>query len=270
MEINVYETLLTRREGTLAHVTLNRPEVRNAFNDTLVTELTQVLEAIEHEDGIHALLLTGSGSSFCAGADTHWMRGMASASKLDNKEDALRLARLMRSLNFMSKPTIARVNGATYGGGIGLVACCDIAIGNEEAKFSLSEVKLGLVPATIAPYVVGAIGLRRARRLFVTGEVFDARHAAHIGLLHEVVPAAQLDEAVAGVVRSLERTGPLARREAKRLALRMGGMDEREAARVDAHNAELIARLRVSEEGQEGLGAFLDKRTPSWVEDSDA
>jgi methylglutaconyl-CoA hydratase len=264
-ETVVYETLLTRREGSLAHITLNRPELHNAFNDTLVAELTHVLEAVEHEDSIHAVLLTGAGKSFCAGADTRWMRGMAASSKLENKEDALRLARLMRVLNFLSKPTIARVNGATYGGGIGLVSCCDIAIGSADASFALSEVKLGLVPATIAPYVVAAIGLRHARRLFVSGEVFDADHAAKIGLLHEVVAADQLDATIDGVIKALDRTGPLARREAKRLALHMGDMERTSASRMDAHNAELIARLRISKEGQEGLGAFLDKRAPEWM-----
>jgi methylglutaconyl-CoA hydratase len=265
----VYENILTERKGALAQITLNRPKLHNAFNDTLVAELTSALEVAEQDESIHAVLLTGAGKSFCAGADTNWMRGMAGASKLANKEDSLRLARLMRFLNFMSKPTIARVNGAAYGGGIGLIACCDIAIGTHEGKFALSEVKLGLVPATIAPYVVAAIGLRNARRLFVTGEVFDADRAASIGLLHEAVPADQLDATVAAIVKMLERTAPLARRDAKRLALRVAGMDEREAARQDALNAELIARLRVGEEGQEGLTAFLEKRKPNWIADKD-
>ena len=263
----MYQNLLTARRGCVAEITLNRPKLHNAFNDVLVAELTSALEAIEQDSNIHTLVLAGSGSSFCAGADTHWMRGMAQASKLDNKDDSLRLARLMRLLNFLSKPTIARIHGAVYGGGIGLVACCDIAIGADDSKFSLSEVKLGLVPAVISPYVIGAIGLRQARRLFVTGEVFDAAHAARIGLLHASVPADQLDNAVQCAVDTIEKTGPLARREAKRLALRVAGMDERVAVRVDTENAELIARLRVSEEGQEGLTAFLEKRPPNWITD---
>jgi methylglutaconyl-CoA hydratase len=262
----VYQTILTERRGAIAEITLNRPQLHNAFNEVLVAELSSALEAVEHDDAIHALVLTGAGASFCAGTDTHWMRGMAAASKLENKEDSLRLARLMRVLNFLSKPTVARVNGACYGGGVGLVACCDIAIGSADARFALSEVKLGLVPATISPYVIAAIGLRQARRLFVTGEVFDAAHAASIGLLHEVAAPEQLDASVGRVLDTIERTGPLARREAKRLALRVAGMDERGATHLDALNAELIARLRVSEEGQEGLGAFLDKRKPGWIE----
>jgi methylglutaconyl-CoA hydratase len=265
----VYETILAARRGAIAEITLNRPQLHNAFNDTLVAELASALEAAEHDASIHALVLTGSGASFCAGADTHWMRGMAKASKLDNREDSLRLARLMRLLNFLSKPTVARVNGAAYGGGLGLIACCDIAIGVDDAKFSLSEVKLGLVPAVISPYVIGAIGLRQSRRLFVTGEVFDAAHAVRIGLLHEAVPADRLDASVRDALDALDRTGPLARREAKRLVLRVAGMTERAAAKVDADNAELIARLRVAEEGQEGLAAFLEKRAPHWIDTAD-
>lgn len=263
----MYETILAERKGSIAEITLNRPKLHNAFNDVLVAELTSVLEAVEQDASIHAMVLAGSGSSFCAGADTHWMRGMADARKLENKEDSLRLARLMRLLNFLTKPTIARIHGAVYGGGVGLVACCDIAIGADDSRFSLSEVKLGLVPATISPYVIAAIGLRQARRLFVTGEVFNAEHAMRIGLLHEAVPAAKLDEAVTHIVDTIEKTGPMARREAKRLALRVAGMDERAAIRVDTDNAEIIARLRVSAEGQEGLSAFLDKRKPNWIDD---
>jgi methylglutaconyl-CoA hydratase len=261
----VYETILTSRRGAIAEITLNRPKLHNAFNDTLVAELASALDAVEHDDSLHAVVLTGSGSSFCAGADTHWMRGMAQASKLDNKDDSLRLARLMRLLNFLSKPTVARVNGSAYGGGLGLIACCDIAVGTQGSKFALSEVKLGLVPAVISPYVIGAIGLRHARRLFVTGETFDADRAVQLGLLHEAVPAGQLDDAIGRVLDALNQAGPMARRDAKRLALRVGGMDEYAATRTDARNAELIARLRVEAEGQEGLCAFLEKRKPNWV-----
>lgn len=264
------ETLKIERHGHLAEITLNRPEIHNAFNDVLVSELTQVLELAEQKPEIHAVMLTGAGPSFCAGADTNWMRDMVKASKLENKEDSLRTARLMRVLNFLSKPTIARVNGPAYGGGVGLIACCDVAIGVDNACFSLSEVKLGLVPAVISPYVVDAIGLRRARRLFVTGEVFDARHAATIGLLHEAVPADALDQTVAGIVANMEKTAPYARREAKRLAMRVAGRDERAQTKIDTENADLIARMRVAEEGQEGLSAFLEKRSPNWVAAAEA
>ena len=166
-----------------------------------------------------------------------------------------------------SKPAIARVNGAAYGGGVGLVACCDIAIGVDSAKFSLSEVKLGLVPAVISPYVIAAIGLRHARRLFVSGEVFDAATALRINLLHESVAADQLDDAVQRAVHFLGKGGPLAQSEAKQLALRSAGMTRESAEHTDVENARLIAQLRVSAEGQGGIAAFLDKRAPDWVKE---
>ena len=260
------QTILLERAGAVATLTLNRPQVHNAFDDALIAETTAALESLASDAGLRALMLTGSGATFSAGADLNWMRRMAKASIEENRDDALRLARLLRILQFFPKPTIARVNGSAYGGGVGLIACCDIAIGVEGAKFALSEVKLGLVPATIAPYVVQAIGGHQARRLFVSAEIFDATEAARIGLLHRCVAADQLDEAVERQLHFLAKGGPVAQHEAKHLALRTSGMTAETAERVDAENAELIARLRVSAEGQEGLGAFLDKRAPEWVE----
>ncbi|WP_424683872.1 enoyl-CoA hydratase/isomerase family protein [Frateuria sp. YIM B11624] len=257
--------ILATDRGAVRQIALNRPDVHNAFDDGLIAELTAALVEAGRDDAVRAVVLTGTGASFSAGADLHWMRGMAAASEEDNREDSLRLAALVRTLQFCPKPTVARVNGAAYGGGVGLVAACDIAIGADGAKFGLTEVKLGLVPAVISPYVVAAIGVRQARRLFLTGEVFDAAEACRIGLLHRVVPAEALDEAVEFTLKLLAKAGPQAQREAKQLALRMGGIDERDAGRIDAQNAELIARLRVSAEGQEGLGAFLDKRAPAWT-----
>ena len=257
--------ILATDRGAVRQIALNRPDVHNAFDDGLIAELTAALVEAGRDDAVRAVVLTGTGASFSAGADLHWMRGMAAASEEDNREDSLRLAALVRTLQFCPKPTLARVNGAAYGGGVGLVAACDIAIGAEGAKFGLTEVKLGLVPAVISPYVVAAIGVRQARRLFLTGEVFDAAEACRIGLLHRVVPAEALDEAEEFTLKLLAKAGPQAQREAKQLALRMGGIDERDAGRIDAQNAELIARLRVSAEGQEGLGAFLDKRAPAWT-----
>lgn len=245
-------------------IALNRPQVHNAFDDELIAELTAALEKAGAEASVRAVVLTGEGASFSAGADLNWMRGMASASEAANRDDSLRLAKLMRTLQYLPKPTVARVNGAAYGGGVGLVACCDIAIGVDSARFGLTEVKLGLVPAVISPYVINAIGLRHARRLFVTGELFDATTALQIGLLHQCVAADQLDDAVQASLHLLSKAGPLAQTEAKQLALRMAGADEAEAERIDRENAALIARLRVSPEGQEGLGAFLGKRTPAW------
>ncbi len=258
------ETIQIQRHGTCATLVLNRPQVHNAFDDTLIAETTAALESLAADATLRALVLTGAGPTFSAGADLNWMRRMVQASADENREDALRLAKLLRLIQFFPKPTLARVNGSAYGGGVGLVACCDIAVGVEGAKFALSEVKLGLVPATIAPYVVQAIGARQARRLFVSAEIFDATEAARIGLLHQCVPAGQLDEAVDRQLHFLAKGGPIAQHEAKQLALRTAGMTSGSAERIDAENAALIARLRVSPEGQQGLSAFLEKRPPSW------
>ena len=252
-------------QDRVRRIALNRPEVHNAFDDALIAELTAAIDDASRDESVRAVVLTGEGESFSAGADLNWMRSMARASEQENRDDSSRLARLMRRLQFCPKPTIARVNGAAFGGGVGLIACCDIAIGVEGAKFGLTEVKLGLVPAVISPYVIAAIGLRQARRLFLTGEVFDADTAARIGLLHQSVPRDQLDAAVDGALKLLGKAGPLAQGEAKQLALRMGGNTVAAAEAIDRENAALIARLRVSTEGQEGLGAFLDKRAPTWV-----
>lgn len=251
-------------QDRVRRIALNRPEVHNAFDDALIAELTAAIDGAGRDENVRAVVLTGEGESFSAGADLNWMRSMAQAGERENREDSLRLARLMRRLQFCPKPTIARVDGAAFGGGVGLIACCDIAIGVDGAKFGLTEVKLGLVPAVISPYVIAAIGLRQARRLFLTGEFFDAAAAARIGLLHEAVPREQLDDAVQRVLGFLAKAGPVAQAEAKRLALGMAGLDEAGAERIDEENAALIARLRVSTEGQEGLGAFLGKRAAAW------
>ena len=259
------DSVLHERRGSATWLTLDRPRVHNAFDDGLVATLTEALQQADADPAVRVVILSGTGSCFSAGADLNWMRGMAGASEQENLEDSLRLASLMRTLQFLSKPTIARVNGSAYGGGVGLVACCDIAIGVDSAKFALSEVKLGLVPAVISPYVVAAIGVREARRLFITGEVFDAATAARIGLLHQALPADDLDESIERQLHLLAKAGPQAQREAKQLAMRMAGSDAASAEKIDAHNAALIARLRVSDEGQQGLGAFLDKCAPPWA-----
>jgi methylglutaconyl-CoA hydratase len=251
--------------GGVARLALARPGVHNAFDDALIAELTDALEQLDADDRVRAVVLTGEGSTFSAGADLGWMRRMAQASEAENREDSLKLAKLMRTLNFLSKPTIARVNGSAYGGGVGLIACCDYAIGAEGAKFSLSEVKLGLVPAVISPYVTAAIGPRHARRLFTGAEVIEAPEAMAIGLLHTLAPIAELDAVVDRALHFWAKGGPVAQKEAKQLALRMGGMTRESAERLDTQNAALIARLRVSPEGQEGLTAFLDKRPPNWI-----
>lgn len=248
----------------VARIALNRPDVHNAFDDELILELTDTLQKFDADAEIRAVMLTGNGPSFSAGADLNWMRRMASASEADNRADSERLATLMRTLNFLSKPTIARVNGAAYGGGVGLIACCDIVIAVDSAKFALTEVKLGLVPAVISPYVIAAIGAREARRLFVTGEAFDAAEARRIGLVHDVAASADFDAHVNIAVSHLAKGGPVAQTEAKRLALRMANATLHSAQSIDVENAALIAKLRVSAEGQEGIGAFLGKRKPNW------
>jgi methylglutaconyl-CoA hydratase len=259
-----WQTLDIARTGAVARIEMQRPELHNAFDARLVAELTAALREVDSDPAVRAVVLTGAGATFSAGADLNWMRAMAAAGEAENREDSLRLATLMRTLNFLSKPTLARVNGSAYGGGVGLVACCDVAIGVRGAKFSLSEVKLGLVPAVISPYVVAAIGARQARRLFLSAEVFSAEEALRIGLLHECLPGGELDEAVERSLHWLGKGGPLAQSEAKALALRLSGMEPDGAEARDRDNAALIARLRVSAEGQEGLTAFLDKRAPAW------
>ena len=251
-------------DGPVARLRMARSDVHNAFDAALIAGLTSGLQQVAADDGIRVLVLEAEGASFSAGADLNWMRGMAAASEADNRQDSLALARLMRTLDELPKPTIARVHGAAFGGGVGLVACCDIAIGVPQAKFGLTESKLGLLPAVISPYVIAAIGARHARRYFATAEIFDAAQARHIGLLHDVVEADALDAAVQRQIDLLLKAGPIASATAK--ALVRAVCAHADGARHDADNAALIARLRVSPEGQEGLSAFLDKRKPRWTE----
>ena len=252
------------REGPVARLRMQRPEVHNAFDAGLIAELTAALVALGADATVRVVVLEGDGASFSAGADLNWMRGMAKMSEAENREDSLALARLMRTLDELPKPTIASVHGAAFGGGVGLVACCDIAIGVPEAKFGLTEAKLGLLPAVISPYVIRAIGTRQARRYFASAEIFSAEEAQRIGLLHEVVNATTLDTAVQRQIDLLLKAGPVATASAKALVHDVMAHDDGD--RHDADNAALIARLRVSPEGQEGLTAFLDKRKPSWID----
>ncbi|WP_206860962.1 enoyl-CoA hydratase-related protein [Lysobacter changpingensis] len=256
--------LLNLREGPVARLRLNRPELHNAFDAMLIAALTGALEAVAEDDSVRVVVLEGEGLSFSAGADLNWMRNMAAASEEANRTDSLALARLMRTLDELPRPTIARVQGAAFGGGVGLVACCDIAIASADAKFGLTESKLGLLPAVISPYVIDAIGPRQARRWFATAEIFDAATALEIGLLHQVVAGEALDAAVQRQIDLLLKAGPHASAQAKALVRRVAF--ERDRDRLDHDNAALIARLRVSDEGQEGLTAFLDKRKPRWCQ----
>ena len=253
----------------VATMTLTRPEVRNAFDSDLIEQLgARLLEVRERED-IRALVITGAGDCFSAGADVNWMRSMVDAGEEDNLEDALGLADLMGALHDMGKPTVARVNGHAFGGGVGLVACCDIAIATTDAKFSLSEVRLGLIPAVISPYVLDAIGVRHGRRFFLSGEVMSAKKARRIGLVHEITKRERLDEAIEHQLSMLLLGGPAAIRECKALIAMVDGHAMSADRALRRRTVELIAQLRVTEEGQEGLRAFLEKRSPAWVVDDE-
>lgn len=249
---------------------LNRPNVHNAFGEQLIRELTQALEATADDPAIRLLVVTGAGKSFSAGADMQWMSSMVSASAEDNEQDAQHLARMLRRLNYFPKPTIARINGAALGGGVGLLACCDITIATESAQFALTEVRLGLVPAVISPFVFRRMGESQSRRFFLTGERFDAATAQQLGLVHLVVASSELDSVVNAQIELLLQGGPNALKQAKRLVFSVAGHDNTRQRQIDEDNARLIARLRVSEEGQEGLRAFLDKRSPLWGQKSHA
>ena len=246
----------------VATVTLNNPDKHNAFDDTIIGELTAVFAEIAHREDIRIMILASTGKSFSAGADLGWMKRMAGYSYEDNLKDANALANMLYALNYLPQPTIAKIQGAAFGGAVGLASCCDIVIASNKASFCLSEVKLGLIPATISPYVVNAIGLKAARRYFITAERFFADKAQQIGLVDEVVDPLQLDDEVTNMTTILLANGPQAVRQAKKLALDVAHQDINQTLLSDT--SERIAALRVSEEGQEGLGSFFEKRTPAW------
>ncbi len=258
-----YTTLDIAVRDAVAFVTLNRPDVHNAFDETLISEFTAALRALGSDDAVRVMVVAGAGASFCAGADLNWMKRMADFSRAQNLADAKGLATMLATLNEVPKPTIARVQGAAFGGGAGLVACCDIAIGAQDTVFAFSEARLGLIPATIAPYVVEAIGARAARRLFLTAERFTAAEAFRLGLLHEIAPAADLDVRVGDLVANLLKAGPNAQAECKAL-LRAVAHRPIDAA-VIADTARRIAAVRVTPEGREGVAAFLGKRKAAWL-----
>lgn len=261
------DTLLTQLDerGVLT-VTLNRPELHNAFDDHLIHTLTSTLETAERDDAVRILVLTGTDPSFSAGADLNWMKRMAAASESDNEHDALALAGLMRTLNYLNRPTIARINGHAFGGGVGLIACCDITIAVDRARFGLTEARLGLAPAVISPYVFRKLHEANGRRYFLTGERFDAHRARELGLVQEVVSDLALEGAVERSIGHLLKSGPRAVSECKRLAFQAAGHDPDRQLQTDQETARLIARMRVSHEGQEGLAAFLEKRPPNWID----
>lgn len=246
----------------VATLTLRRPALHNAFDDLLIAHLRRLLDSAAADPAVRVLVLAGEGPSFSAGADLGWMRRMASASHADNLADAVALESLMAQLNGFPCPVVGRIHGAAMGGGVGLVACCDIALAADGASFALSEVRLGLAPAVIGPYVSAKIGPSQARRYFISGERFSAAQALAIGLVHEVVPAGQLDEQVVALVSTLLANGPQAMRAAKRLAHRLNPVVVSEE--VTGYTTGMIAGLRASDEGRAGVEAFLGKRSPPW------
>ena len=251
------------QSGFVATVTLNRPEVRNAFNDEVIAELTEAFAGLGARDDVRAIVLAAQGPAFCAGADLNWMRRMADYTRQENIADAGKLAEMLRVIYECPKPTIARVQGDVYAGGMGLVAACDMAVAVDTAGFCLSEVKIGLIPATISPYVIRAMGPRAAHRYFLTAERFSAAEALRIGFVHEVVAAEALDSRVDELLKALVSASPSAVRACKRLVLEVA---ERaiDTALIDSTVAG-IADIRASAEGREGVQAFLQKRKPGWL-----
>ncbi|MGN2391468.1 enoyl-CoA hydratase/isomerase family protein [Pelomicrobium sp. G1] len=247
----------------VATLRLNRPEVHNAFDDALIAQLGDALHHLEQDPAVRVVVLAAEGPSFCAGADLQWMRRVAGYTEAQNVEDALKLARVLRRLDALPRPTVARVQGSAFGGGVGLIACCDLAVAARGAQFALSEVRLGLIPATVAPYVVAALGPRQARRYFTTGERFDAETARRLGLVHEVADTPALDQAVEGLVAALLQGAPGAQGAAKRLVADVAGRGLDEALLLET--ARRIAAARASAEGREGMAAFLEKRAPRWT-----
>ncbi|MES2760531.1 MAG: enoyl-CoA hydratase/isomerase family protein [Pseudomonadota bacterium] len=247
----------------VATVTLDRPDVRNAFNEGTIAELALAFDELGRDEDVRAIVLAANGSAFCAGGDLNWMKQMAAYSDAENLADAGKLADMLRTIYLCPKPVIARIQGDCYAGGMGLVAACDIAVAAEEANFCLSEVKLGLIPATISPYVIKAMGENAARRYFLTAERFSAREAHRIGFVHELVAAADLDVAVAAIVKALVNNSPNAVKEAKVLVRDIAGRPVDNALLADT--AERIAAIRASTEGREGVASFLEKRKPSWL-----
>ena len=255
-------SVLTTVDHYVATLTLNRPDVRNAFNDEVIASLTAQVEALATRPDVRCIVLAASGSAFCAGADLNWMRRMADYTREENLADAAALARMMHTLYACPKPTVARIQGDVYAGGTGLVAACDVAVSVDTAQFCLSEVKLGLIPATISPYVIRAMGARAAHRYFLTAERCSAAEAHRIGLVHEVVPAASLDATLAALTTHFVQAGPEAVKICKRLVQDVAERDI--TTGLIQGTVEGIADIRASAEGKEGLQSFLQKRKPQW------
>lgn len=260
----MYETLEIERVGGVATVWMNRPDVHNAFNARVIADLTAACKALDEDVSVRAVVLAGRGKSFSAGADLNWMKAAGAASESENFADAMRLAGMLRTLAEMSKPTIARVHGAALGGGMGLASACDICVASEKAVFATSEVKFGIIPSAISPYVLRAIGARQATRYFQTAERIDAARAREIGLVHEVAEPEALDVKVAEIVAALLAGGPNAQAAAKDL-IRVVDHQPVNHTLVE-ETAHRIAHLRATPEAREGIAAFLEKRSPNWME----
>ena len=258
-----YTTLELGLEGAVARIWLNRPEMRNAIDDVFIRELSSAFAEAEAAPGVRAVVLGGRGPAFCAGANLNWMKKAAEYTQEQNLQDAAGLPRMLRTLEQSRLPVIARIQGDVYAGGMGLVAVCDVAIAADTANFCLSEVKIGLIPATISPYVIRAMGARAAQRYFLTAERFGAAEAHRIGFVHEVVAPDALDAKVDEVLKNINAAGPVAVQESKRLWRDVAGQPITEALSQDTVGR--IAKLRASDEGREGLRSFLEKRKPSWA-----
>jgi methylglutaconyl-CoA hydratase len=252
--------------GAVATLTLDRPEVRNAFNDELIARLTLAFHELGERDDVRCIVLAGNGPAFCAGADLNWMKRMAGYTREENVEDASKLATLLDVIFHCPKPTVARIHGDVYAGGTGLVAACDVAVAVDTAQFCLSEVRLGLIPATISPYVIRAMGARAAHRYSLTAERFNAAEALRIGFVHEAVPAADLDTRMALVTQALVGAGPKAIQACKKLLHDVAGHEI--SPGLVRRTVEGIADIRASEEGREGIQSFLGKRKPNWLSGS--
>jgi len=258
-----YETIQTTKQDKIFTISLNRPEVHNAMNDTMMKELTNCFKKISIDEEIKVVIITGNGKSFCAGADLNWMKSMANYSKEENIQDSKLLLDLYESIYSCAKPVIGKINGHAFGGGVGLVAVCDITISTPEKKFAFSETKLGIIPSVISTYVVRRIGLFNMRRLFITGERFTSEYAKEIGLIDYIAKEDEIDEFVNKYINLLFSSGPKSIIEIKNLVENYQKMNLDEYKKF---TVEKIAELRVSKEGQEGISAFLEKRKPDWSE----
>ena len=261
--LNHYKSLLVNVEQHVATVTLNRPQIRNAFNDEMIAELTHAFKTLGEDEQVRVIVLAAVGKAFCAGADLNWMRAMADYSYEENLADAEKLAQMLKTIYECPKPTIAAVQGDVYAGGMGLVAVCDVAIAVRIANFCLSEVRLGLAPATISPYVIRALGARASQRYFLSAEVFDSKKARQLGFIHERVSEESLDDAVAEFCAKVVKNSPEAVKTCKRLLHEVAGAQITDELIADTVKG--IADIRSSEQGKEGVQAFLQKRQPDWL-----